>query len=108
MNMSSSKENKSKTALDIIKNWFSNSPSHGIRRIGRAKSLIEGLFWGYIFWIFTVLMGTFIYTVAINYVAHPTKIHLNLRQHRDPAHFPAITFCKENIFKSKKINIYYR
>jgi hypothetical protein len=85
---------KSETALDIIKKWCSNSPSHGIRRISRAKTLIGSLFWVYIFWIFTILMSGFIYTVIMNYIAHPTKIHLSIRQYRDPDHFPSITFCK--------------
>jgi len=92
--MSSSENTKSKSISDLIKKWFLNSPSHGIRRIGRAKTLITSLLCGYIFWVFTILMGCFIYITFINYIAHPTKIHLTVSQHRDPKHFPAITFCK--------------
>ncbi len=92
--MSSLKTSQSKTASEIINTWLLNSPSNGIRRIGRAKTLLTGLFWAYTFWIFTILMGTFIYTVIITYIAHPTKIHLSVRQNRDPIDYPAITFCK--------------
>jgi hypothetical protein len=99
--MSASKDTESKTTSDLIKNWFLDSPSYGIRRIGRAKTLIARIFCGYIFWIFTVLMGCFIYIIIMNYVAHPTKFNLNLNQHRDPKHFPAVTFCKERIINLK-------
>lgn len=92
--MSSMTDSKSKTTADIIKNWFIYSPSIGIRRIGQAKTLVAGLLCGYIFWIFTVLMGCFIYIVFINYTAYATKIHLSVSHHRDPKHFPAVTFCK--------------
>ncbi len=98
VNMSSSEDIKSKTISDIIEKWFLNSPSHGIHRIGRAKTLIARLFCGYIFWVFTLLMGCFIYIVIMNYVAHPTKMHLIITQYRNPEHFPAITFCKSRIF----------
>jgi len=92
--MSSSENTKSKSISDIIKEWFLNAPSYGIRRIGRTKTLIAGLFCGYIFWVFTLFMGCFIYIIFINYIAHPTKIHLSVSQYRDPKDFPAITFCK--------------
>jgi hypothetical protein len=94
INMSSSTASKSKTALDIFKNWFINSPSHGIRRVGRSKTFLERLIWLYFFWVFTVLMGTFIAMVVIKYIDNPTKIHLTMRHHQDPTHFPAVTFCK--------------
>ncbi|CAF0866573.1 unnamed protein product [Rotaria sordida] len=94
--MSSLEDTTTETASNIIKQWLFNSPSHGIRRIGRAKTFLATLFWIYIFWIFTILMCAFIYTAIINYITHPTKIHLSIRQYRDPTHFPAITFCNIN------------
>lgn len=97
--MSLKEDEKTKTISDIIKNWFLNSPSNGIRRIGRAKTIIGRLFFGYSFWIFTIFMGCFIYMIVLNYIAHPTKIHLSVSQYRDPRYFPAITFCKSNMMK---------
>ncbi|CAF0787553.1 unnamed protein product [Rotaria sp. Silwood1] len=94
--MSSFKYATSKTTSEIIKAWLFESPSHGIRRIGRANTFLTTLFWTCTFWIFTLLMCAFIYTAIINYITHPTKIHLSIRQYRDPAHFPAITFCNIN------------
>jgi len=98
---SEQKSEKEKSALDIIKNWFSNSPSHGIRRISLANSIAGRVFWTIIFVIFTTLMCFFIYTVFMKYIAHPTKMNLTVRQYRDPNYFPAVTFCKKNIFQLK-------
>jgi hypothetical protein len=86
-----------KTALDIIKTWFANSPTHGIRRISRAHSVAGRLFWSLTFMIFTILMCIFIYTVIMKYTGHPTKISLNVEQYRDrnPDHVPTVTFCKK-------------
>ncbi|CAM4756955.1 unnamed protein product [Rotaria magnacalcarata] len=86
----------SKTTTEIVKTWLFNTPSHGIRPISRAKTLQTRLFWAYTFWIFTILMCTFIYTIIMNHITNPMKIHLSIRQYRDPAHFPAITFCNIN------------
>ena len=86
-----------KGALDIIKNWFLNSPSHGIRRISHANSILGRVFWSTIFILFTTLMCFFIYTVIEKFSAYPTKISLSVRQYRDPDHFPAVTFCKKII-----------
>lgn len=84
----------------ILQQWFSNSPAHGIRRIGQAKTLLARLFWSYTSWIFTILMCYFIHIVIMQYCAHPTKIQLTLRPYRYPEHFPAITFCKrKNTFE---------
>lgn len=81
---------------EILQYWFLNSPAHGVRRIGQAKSLTARLFWVYSSWIFTILMSCFIYIVIMQYIAHPTKIQLALRPYRYPEHFPAITFCNVN------------
>ena len=88
-----------KTAFNIIKTWFLNSPTHGIRRISRANSIPGRLFWSFTFLIFTTLMSIFIYTVIMNFIAHPTKISLSVRQYRDPDHIPTVTFCKEIFLK---------
>lgn len=103
INMSSSQNEESETQTDIIKSRLLNVPSHGIRRIGRANTLLARLFWSYTFWIFTVLMCTFIFTAIRNFVRHPTKIHLSIKQYRDPALFPAITFCKNDYFEYKQL-----
>lgn len=92
----------SETTSSIFKNWLLNSPSNGIRRIGRAKTFTSSLIWAYISWIFTIMMSTFIYTVILYYNASPTKTHLSLRQYRDSANFPAITFCNIISFDSRK------
>jgi hypothetical protein len=92
--MSSSENIGFGSALDIIKKWCLKSPSQGIRRIRQAKTLATGLFWAYIFLIFTTFMSGFIFVVITNYISHPTKIHLSVTRYRDPKHFPAITFCK--------------
>lgn len=85
-----------KSALNIIKHWFFNSPSHGIRRINRATSLPGRVFWSMIFLIFTSLMCTFIHSAITKYITHPTKINLSVRQYQDSMHYPAITFCKSS------------
>jgi len=90
-----------KSALEIIKDWFSNSPSHGIRRISQANSVVGRLFWSITVLIFTSLMCLFILTVFRNYNAQPTKINLAVRQYQDPAYFPAITFCKATFSSSR-------
>ena len=90
------KSKKEKDAFDIIKNWFSNSPSHGIRRISSANSMAGRVFWSIIFLVFTTLMCFFIHTVFKKFIAHPTKIHLSVRQYRDQKYFPAVTFCKKS------------
>ncbi|CAF2368910.1 unnamed protein product [Rotaria sp. Silwood2] len=100
--MSSCKDTPTKTASNIVKTWLFNSPSHGIRRIGRANTFRTTFFWTSIFWTFTILMCAFIYTAISNYITHPTKIHLSIRQYRDPAHFPAITFCNINPLQDDK------
>lgn len=95
--MSSSSDNipeVEKTASDIVKNWFINSPTHGIRRISIATSLSGRVFWSTTFLAFTTLMSIFIYTVIVKYIANPTKINLSVKHDRDTKHFPAITFCK--------------
>jgi hypothetical protein len=46
-------------------------------------------------------MSCFINIIIINYISHPTKIHLTVQHNRDPKHFPAITFCKWIHFQSK-------
>jgi hypothetical protein len=99
--MSTSVKIESKTISGIIKNWFDNSPASGIRRIGRAKTIVAGLFWGYSFWVFTIIMACFISIIVIYYISHPTKIHLTVRHYRDPKHFPAITFCKQIDLKTQ-------
>lgn len=81
---------------ELVQYWFLNSPAHGIRRIGQAKTLPARLFWGLSSWIFTILMSCFIYIVIMQYMAHPTKIQLALRPYRYLEHFPAITFCNVN------------
>ena len=85
-----------KSVLEIVEKWFYKSPSHGIRRIGRSKTLVRRIFWSYVFWMSTVLMGTFIATIVKKHIGNPTKIHLSVRQYRDPSQFPAVTFCKQN------------
>lgn len=94
--MSSSEQQSPKrtTALSIITNWFLNSPSHGIRRINRSKTLRTRLFWSLIFLIFTALMCKFIHSIIEKFIEHPTKVNLSVRQYRESSHFPAITFCK--------------
>ena len=91
---------KDKTAFVIIKNWFINSPTHGFRRISRAKSIPGQLFWSIIFVIFTTFMSIFIYTIITNFIAHPTKINLTVRQDRHFERIPTITFCKQIIFST--------
>ena len=86
---------KEKNAFDIIKNWFLNSPTHGIRRISQAKSILGRVFWSLIFLIFTTLMSISIYTIIMKFIASPTKISLTVRQIRDPDHIPTISFCKK-------------
>jgi hypothetical protein len=95
--MSASSEEQSEkqeSAFNIFKQWFLNSPSHGIRRISRSNSIAGTIFWSITFVAFTILMCFFITTVIMNYIEYPTKINLSVRQHRDPNHFPAVTFCK--------------
>lgn len=89
---------KKKSALNIIKNWFLQSPSHGIRRINRAESLSARIFWSIIFLIFTTLMGTFIYTTIQKFITNPTKINLSVRQDQQSRHYPAVTFCRSFVF----------
>ncbi|CAF1649642.1 unnamed protein product [Rotaria magnacalcarata] len=96
------KPEKEKTSLNIIKKWFLNSPTHGIRRISIATSIFERVFWSLTFVVFTTLMCIFIYTVIVKYIAQPTKINLSVRQHRDTKNFPAITFCNLNPLRSEK------
>jgi len=104
--MSSPSEEKS--AFDLIKNWFLNSPTHGIRRISRANSIAGRLFWSTTFLIFTILMCIFIYTVIRKYIGNPTKISLSVRQYRDSKHIPTITFCKKkNSFEFIRIIRYF-
>ena len=81
----------------ILKNWFLNSPLHGIRRIGFAESTSGRFFWSTIFIVFTILMCIFIYTIFMKFIDHPTKINLSLRHYHDSSFFPAITFCKKII-----------
>lgn len=83
-----------KTAFNIIKIWFLNSPTHGIRRISRANSIPGRLFWSTTFLVFTTLMCIFIYTVIIKFITHPTKMSLSVKQEQDPKHIPTVTFCK--------------
>ncbi|CAF0910966.1 unnamed protein product [Rotaria sp. Silwood1] len=100
---------KEKNALDIIKNWFLNSPTHGIRRISLATSIFERIFWSTTFLAFTTLMCVFIYTVILKYIGNPTKINLSVRQYRDPLNFPAITFCNLNPLRNDSLlddNVY--
>ena len=87
-------------AWDIIKNWFLNSPSHGIRRINRSKTIQSRLFWSITFLIFTVLMCVFIHSAIDKFITHPTKINLSVRQYQESIHYPAITFCKNELFFS--------
>ena len=103
--MSSSESIQSKITSDIIKTWLFNSPTHGIGRIVRAKTLTVSLFWTYVFWIFTILMSAFISTAILKYAANPTKVHLSLRQYQDRSHYPAITFCKSIFLNSKNVPI---
>jgi hypothetical protein len=88
------KSEKEETAFNIIKDWFLNSPTHGIRRIRRANSISGRIFWSTTFLIFTALMCIFIYTVIMKYITYPTKISLSVRQYRDPNLIPTVTFCK--------------
>ena len=84
---------KMSTRETNLTRWFINSPASGIRRIGRAKTFITSLFWGYCFWIFFILMICFTKIVISNYRIQPTKIHLTIQSEQDPQFFPAITFC---------------
>jgi hypothetical protein len=96
-NMSASSEEipeKEKDAFSIIKNWFLNSPTHGIRRISRAHSILGRIFWSLTFLVFSTLMCIFIYTVIMKYIANPTKISLSVTQQHDHKHIPTVTFCK--------------
>jgi hypothetical protein len=98
--MSAPSEQKSETEKStfyIIKTWFSNSPSHGIRRISHANSLAGSIFWSITMFVFTTLMCSFIASVITKYIANPTKINLSVRQSRDSMHLPAVTFCKKII-----------
>ncbi|CAF0884383.1 unnamed protein product [Rotaria sordida] len=104
--MSSSSEKKSekeKSALNIIKNWFLNSPTHGIRRISCATSILERIFWSTTFLAFTALMCIFIYTVILKYIGNPTKINLSVKHYRDPINFPAVTFCNLNPLRNESL-----
>ncbi|CAF2518033.1 unnamed protein product [Rotaria sp. Silwood2] len=92
---------KEKSALTIIKSWFLNSPTHGIRRISLATSILERIFWSTTFLAFTTLMCVFIYTVILKYIGNPTKINLSVRQYRDPLNFPAVTFCNLNPLRNE-------
>ncbi|UJR30356.1 hypothetical protein I4U23_017891 [Adineta vaga] len=103
MNMSESQSKKEKNLLNIIKDWLSNSPSHGIRRICLANSLFGRIFWSIIFLIFTSLMCFFSLTVIRKYIAQPMKINLSVRQYQDPKYFPAITFCNLNPIRKLKV-----
>ena len=86
---------KQESTFKIFKQWFLNSPSHGIRRISRSNSLAGTIFWSITFVGFTILMCFFITTVIMKYIEYPTKINLSVRQYRDPNHYPAVTFCKK-------------
>ncbi|CAF3450218.1 unnamed protein product [Rotaria sp. Silwood1] len=99
---------KEKNALDIIKNWFLNSPTHGIRRISLATSIFERIFWSTTFLAFTTLMCVFIYTVILKYIGNPTKINLSVRQYRDPLNFPAITFCNLNPLRNDSLQTVHK
>lgn len=92
---SDEKSEKGKSAFNIIKDWFLNSPSHGIRRISLATSIFERVFRSAIFLVFTTLMCVFIHNVIKKYIANPTKINLSVKQYRDSVNFPSVTFCKE-------------
>jgi hypothetical protein len=100
MSTTSSEEisEREKNAFYIIKTWFLNSPTHGLRRISRANSIPERLFWSTTFLVFTTLMCIFIYTVIMKYITYPTKISLSVTQYRDPEHIPTVTFCKKKLF----------
>lgn len=102
---------KEKRTFELIKTWFLNSPTHGIRRISRANSITGRLFWSFIFLVFATLMSVFICTVVMKHVTHPTKISLSVRQYRNPDHIPTVTFCKQISFDSlqgKKSFRYFR
>ncbi|UJR16178.1 hypothetical protein I4U23_003088 [Adineta vaga] len=88
-------------ASEIIKKCLLNSPSHGIRRIGRAKTITTRIFWAFTFWLSTSLMSTFIYSIIIKYINHPTKIHLSIEQNPQPSDYPSITFCNMNALEDE-------
>lgn len=103
-NNSKKEKKKASDALEMIKKWFYHSSSHDFRRVGRAETLLERLFWSYMLWISTILMSTFIAIIVIKYVTNPTKVHLSVQHCREAAHFPAITFCKTSL-SSSRLNI---
>ncbi|CAF0801224.1 unnamed protein product [Adineta ricciae] len=100
---STSEISREKGIIDVLKTWFSNSPSHGIRRISLADSIFGRIFWSFICLIFTSLMCFFILTVIRNYIAQPMKINLSIRQYQDSQYFPAITFCNLNPVRNLKV-----
>ncbi|CAF0810778.1 unnamed protein product [Adineta ricciae] len=91
--------------LDIIQSWLLNSPSHGIRRIGRARTLSTRLFWLVTFCTLTILMGIFISSIITKFVTYPTKIHLSIKHDLLPSDYPSVTFCNVNVLEDEIFRI---
>lgn len=81
-------------ASDQIQQWFVHSSPHGVRRISRATTRSEQILWSFIFVIFAVLMGTFIYSAIAKYLDHPARIHLSIKHDLSSDDYPAITLCE--------------